>query len=100
MKKKKVGIIVCMLLIVATVIPVAGNIKIENASPQMLINTYVDEISPYLVSECKLEIFSKFKEDELFNHRNTLRYFEDYNLSVTQRLFKRAVSGWALIIAC
>ena len=50
MKKKKVGIIVCMLLIVATVIPVAGNIKIENASPQMLINTYVDEISPYLVS--------------------------------------------------
>ena len=38
----------------------------------------------------------KVKEREDCNHRNTLKYFEDYNLSVTQRLFKRAVSGWAL----
>ena len=36
------------------------------------------------------------EEREDCNHRNTLKYFEDYNLSVTQRLFKRAVSEWAL----
>ena len=44
----------------------------------------------------KREILDKVKEREDCNHRNTLKYFEDYNLSVTQRLFKRAVSGWAL----
>jgi hypothetical protein len=51
----------------------------------------------YLVSERKLGIFSKIKEDENYNHRNTLRYFEDYNLSLTQRLGKIAVFCGALI---
>jgi len=32
---------------------------------------------PYLVPERKLENFFKFKEGENFNHRNTLKYFED-----------------------
>lgn len=51
MKNKIFGIIVCTLLIIATVIPVAGNIKISNnSSPSMAISTSVDEISPYLVS--------------------------------------------------
>jgi len=31
----------------------------------------------YLVPERKLDSFSKFKEGEDFNHRNTLAYFED-----------------------
>lgn len=47
MKKKILGIIVCMLLIVTTVIPVTGNIKMGTTSPLMAINTSVDEISPY-----------------------------------------------------
>ena len=47
MKKKIVGIFVCSLLICATVIPVAGNIKIGSTSPLMSINTSVDTISPY-----------------------------------------------------
>jgi len=29
------------------------------------------------VSERKLGIFSKIKEGENYNHRNTLKYFED-----------------------
>jgi len=33
--------------------------------------------------------FSKVKEGENFDHRNTLEYFEDYNLSLTQRLGKK-----------
>ena len=32
-------------------------------------------------------------------HRNTLWYFEDQNLSLTQRLGKIAISGWILISA-
>ena len=52
----------------------------------------------YLVSERKLGIFSKIKEDENYNHRNTLRHFEDYNLSLTQRLGKITVFGRALVI--
>ena len=39
------------------------------------------------VSKCS--ILFKIKEGENFNHRNTLRYFEDYNLSLTQILGKR-----------
>ncbi len=35
----------------------------------------------------------KIKEDENYNHRNTLKYFEDYNLSLTQRLGKIAILG-------
>ena len=31
----------------------------------------------YLVPERKLENFVKFKEGDNFNHRNTLKYFED-----------------------
>jgi len=56
MNKKIFGIIVCMLLIIAIVIPVTGNIKTRNTSSQMVINTYVDEISPYLVSTSPLWI--------------------------------------------
>jgi len=52
MKKKIVGIFVCVLLIVAAVIPVAGllgagNIKIRSTPSPMAITTYIDEISPY-----------------------------------------------------
>ncbi len=32
---------------------------------------------PYLVPERKLGFFVQIKEDEDFNHRNTLEYFED-----------------------
>jgi len=49
-----------------------------------------------VVSERKLGIFSKIKEGENYNHRNTLKYFEDYNLSLTQRLGKITVFGRAL----
>ena len=45
----------------------------------------------------KQDFLDKVKEREDCNRRNTFRYFEDYNLSVTQRLFKGAVSGWVLI---
>ena len=44
----------------------------------------------------KRDFLGKIKEREDCNRRNTLQYFEDYNLSVTQRLSKRAVSGWTL----
>ena len=47
----------------------------------------------------KREFLDKVKEREDCNHRNTLKYFEDYNLSVTLRLAKRAVYGWALVEA-
>jgi len=47
MKKKILGIIVCTLLIVTTVIPVTGNIKMAPTSPLMPIDTYINEISPY-----------------------------------------------------
>ena len=39
----------------------------------------------YLVPERKLGIFYKIKEGENYNRRNTLKYFEDYNLSLTSR---------------
>jgi len=32
-------------------------------------------------------------EGRNYNHRNTLKYFEDYNLSLTQRLGKIAILG-------
>jgi hypothetical protein len=61
MKKKIVGIFVCMLLIVATVIPVAGiigagNIKIGSNSPLSRFDTYIDEISPYNIYSSSLTI--------------------------------------------
>ena len=40
-----------------------------------------------------MAIFSKIKEGENYNHRNTCKYFEDYNLSLTQRLGKIAILG-------
>jgi hypothetical protein len=40
-----------------------------------------------------MAIFSKIKEGENYNHRNTVEYFEDYNLSLTQRLGKIAILG-------
>jgi hypothetical protein len=49
------------------------------------------------VSERKLGILSKIKEGENYNHRNTFKYFEDYNLSLTQRLGKITVFGRALV---
>jgi len=51
------------------------------------------------VSERKLGIFSKIKEGENYNHRNTLKYFEDYNLSLTKRLGEITVFGRALLNA-
>ena len=42
------------------------------------------------------EIFREVKEDEDFNHRNTLEYFEDLNPNLTPRSRKRALSGWTL----
>jgi hypothetical protein len=42
----------------------------------------------YLVPERKLANSSKFKEGENFNRWNTLKYFEDLNLSLTQKLRK------------
>ncbi len=56
MKKKIVGIIVCTLLIIATVIPVTGNIKKGSTSPLMAINTSVDPISPYNIQSSPLVI--------------------------------------------
>jgi hypothetical protein len=41
--------------------------------------------------------FSKIKKGEKYNHRNTMRYFEDYNLSLTQRLGKIAILRQPLI---
>jgi len=32
-------------------------------------------------------------EGENYNHRDTFKYFEDYNLSLTQRLGKIAILG-------
>ncbi|KYK32074.1 MAG: hypothetical protein AYK22_00505 [Thermoplasmatales archaeon SG8-52-3] len=56
MKKKIIGIFVCLLLIVATVIPVAGNIKRESTTPIFAINTSVDKISSYNVYSVPLAI--------------------------------------------
>jgi hypothetical protein len=63
MKKKILGIFVCMLLIITTVIPAAGiigagNIKIKSTSPpiSMRVDTYVDEISPYNIHSSPLTI--------------------------------------------
>jgi len=68
MKKKIVGIFVCMLLIVATVIPAAGilgagNKKIRSASPLMAIDTSVDEISPYNIQSSPLTIYATGPSD-------------------------------------
>jgi len=40
----------------------------------------------------------EFKEGENYNLRNTLKYFEDYNLSLTPKSGKLAICGWALFI--
>ncbi len=61
MKKKILGIFVCMLLTFATIVPVAGipgtgNIKIGPTSPFMAIDTSVDEISPYKIPSSPLKI--------------------------------------------
>jgi hypothetical protein len=53
----------------------------------------------YLVSERKIGIFSKIKEGENYNHRKPLKYFEDYNLSLTKRLGKITIFGRALLSA-
>jgi hypothetical protein len=52
----------------------------------------------HLIIDMSLGIFSKIKEGENHNHRNTLKYFEDYNLSLTWRLGKITVFGRALTI--
>ena len=44
----------------------------------------------------KRDSFRKVKKDEDFNHRNTLKYFEDYNPNLTPKLRKIAIYGWAL----
>jgi hypothetical protein len=48
----------------------------------------------YLVSERKLGIFSEIKEGENYNHRNTLKYFEDYNLSLLTNPAHRGRRDW------
>ena len=68
MKKKIVGIFVCTLLIVATVIPAAGilgagNRKIRSTSPLMAINTYVNTISPYNIQSSPLTIYATGPSD-------------------------------------
>ena len=50
----------------------------------------------YLVPERKIDRFSKFKKGEDFNRRNTLAYFEDWNLSLTPKLGEIAVCVQAL----
>jgi hypothetical protein len=47
---------------------------------------------PRKLSENEI-LFFKIKEGENYNHRNILKYFEDYNLSLTQRLGKIAILG-------
>jgi hypothetical protein len=73
---------------------------------QTAIPTFeINELRP--VSIQKRGILAKIKEREDCNHRNTLKYFEDYNLMRDAacpaiafgdggRLAKRAVSGWTL----
>ena len=56
MKKKILGIFVCTLLIAATVLPVAGNIKIGSTPSPMAIETSVDKISPYNIESSPLKI--------------------------------------------
>ena len=56
MKKKIIGIFVCTLLIIATVIPATGKIKTETNSPLFAIVTYVDDITPYDVPSSPLVI--------------------------------------------
>jgi len=41
--------------------------------------------------------FVEFKAGENFNHRNTWKYFEDYNLSPTQKSVKIAIYGWTVV---
>ncbi len=67
-----------------------------NFLPKLYVTQFQILVKNYLVPIQKREFLDKVKEREDCNHRNTLKYFEDYNLSMTQRLFKRAVSGWAL----
>ncbi len=47
-----------------------------------------------LVSERKLGIFFKIKEGENYNHRNTLKYFEDYNFSLLINPAHRGRRDW------
>ena len=39
------------------------------------------------IEKCKF--FFEFKKDDKFNHRHTIEYFEDYNLSLTQKSDKK-----------
>ena len=41
-----------------------------------------------------MAIFSKIKEGENHNHRNTSKYFEDYNLSLLTNPAHRGRRGW------
>ena len=56
MKMKIAGIFICTLLIIASVVPVAGNIKTGSTSPLAPINTSVDTISPYNIPSSSLII--------------------------------------------
>jgi hypothetical protein len=56
MKKKIIGIFVCLLLIISTVLPVSGDTKKEDAQPLYPIETSVDEIIPYNVPSPSLTI--------------------------------------------
>ena len=56
MNKKALGIIVCTLLIGATAIPAAGNIKMKSTPPLLAIHTSVNEIAPYIIGSTPLTI--------------------------------------------
>ncbi len=55
-----------------------------------------NKILDYLVPERKLGNFFKSKEGGNYNRRNTFKYFEDYNLRLTQILGKLTVFVQAL----
>jgi len=55
----------------------------------MLTKNLKTEIDEELETFEKCSISFKFKEDENCNRRNTLTYFEDYNLSLTPKLGER-----------
>ena len=58
-----------------------------------LRNDCVNHIeSPGRLSENEI-FFFKIKEGENYNRRNTLKYFEDNNFRLTQRLGKIAILG-------
>jgi len=80
MKNKILGIFVCLLLIVATVMPVTGILELRNinniSSPLLEINTYVNDITPYNIQSSPLTITATGPND-LDGVRLFYRWSED-----------------------